>query len=52
MSRLKKLPNDPRTVVGEALDGIAPASGGRLVRPSGLNAMLRADYPASKAPRR
>jgi hypothetical protein len=30
MSRLKEILNDPRTVVGEALDGMAPVSGGRL----------------------
>jgi dihydroxyacetone kinase-like protein len=48
MSRPKKILNDARNVVDEALDGMALASGGRLIRPSGLNAILRADIPSSK----
>ncbi len=52
MSRLKRTLKDPRTVVVEALDGMAPASAGRLVRPSGLNAILRGDISASKVLRR
>jgi len=48
MGKPKKILNDAVDIVDEALDGMALASGGRLVRPSGLNALVRAEIPASK----
>jgi phosphoenolpyruvate---glycerone phosphotransferase subunit DhaK len=48
MGKPKKILNDPRNVVDEALDGMVLASDGRLVRLKGLNAILRADIPPSK----
>ncbi len=45
---MKKLINDPRDVVGEMIDGLVAAYGGRVRRLDGVNAIVKTEIPAGK----
>ncbi len=48
MKKAKKFINNPKKIVPEVLDGLIYASGGRLERVDGLNAVRVSDLPPGK----
>jgi dihydroxyacetone kinase-like protein len=48
MSKTKKIINDPKHVVSDAIEGIIAASHGRLTKLEGLNSVVKKSLPKGK----